>query len=326
MVSQGPVYPSSSASSSMPDDPRLLWMSPAMAEAYRAIGSLGLTEEQQRILARPFDDAQVDVLPTGELYINHMLIRSRLNEAFGIGNWALIPIKRRVDQKDQRIYVEAILLVHGKVAGDATGAAPYFPGNERQDYTDAVETALASCLRRIAAKHLGCGMQVWDPAYCSAWIKKHAEQYFDRRSNRRFWRKKGTSIRVAESGRIEIEGEEEPSAPPGPSGPAPVSDSPPQDSKSQKDDAITDAQIKGISARLSKLGAKKEEDQRAAFRAITREALGREFDSRRLLSRGEASAVIDALEDKIRVGASWKDGAFVAPEPTSDVPQEEPPF
>lgn len=150
-----------------------------LRRAYARTSELTLTEKEDSILAEPFAPEQLDILPTGEIYIPHILLRERLTRAFGRGQWALIRRRDSFDPRTNRVYVECVLLVRGVAVGEAQGDWEYVPENPRMSYTDALEAAQADALRRICGKTLMCGSQVWDPAYVRWWKARYAVEVPD---------------------------------------------------------------------------------------------------------------------------------------------------
>ncbi len=159
----------------------------ALAAAYEQASTLDLTEAEAARLMERFPDDAVEIRPhDGLLYLPHILIRRRLNEVFTPGKWSLI--RRREWTQGNTIYGEYVLVIRGAFIGETIGGHEYVPTNPKVNYSDALESTAAEALRRIAAKLLSCGDQVWDPGYCRAFLRAWGEQYRDR-DNKVKWRK-----------------------------------------------------------------------------------------------------------------------------------------
>lgn len=137
--------------------------------------SLELTQDERDAIMAQFDDADVEIRPhDGLLYIPHIVISDRLCKVFGPGKWCTV--RRREWLEGTKIYAEWVMLIRGVFIGESVGAMDYHANNAKMNYSDALEGTRGECIRRIAAKELGCGSQVWRPAFCREWIYKHAAQ------------------------------------------------------------------------------------------------------------------------------------------------------
>jgi len=157
----------------------------ALLPAYQKASELRLSDEENQALLVPFADDQVEIRPhDGLLYIPHIHISDRLIRVLGAGQWAMV--RRREWIEANRIYAEYVMKVRGCFVGESVGAMDYHPSNPRMNYSDALEGTRGECIRRIAAKDLGCGSQVWNPEYCRQWVARYAEK--DRKGQ---WQRKG---------------------------------------------------------------------------------------------------------------------------------------
>jgi hypothetical protein len=129
-----------------------------------AIGMVGqfdihLTDREEEVLSEAVNLDDVQIKPTGELYLPHEVYTRWFNRAFGRLGWAIVPAARpRTNSKS--VVVPYVLYVHGKPAATAWVEQEYHESNERQTLGDAVESTVASALRRIA-KRLGVGLELW---------------------------------------------------------------------------------------------------------------------------------------------------------------------
>jgi len=154
---------------------RIAQSADALASAYAGAGTLKLTKEESAALLAPFDDNDVEILPTGEIYVPHMLVRDRLNAVLGVGQWTLVP--REIKLINGTMCVDCVLIVRGKYVGEAIGEAEYYENNPRMTYASALEAAKANALTRIAGKFLGVASQCWRPSYVRGWVSKFAVSY-----------------------------------------------------------------------------------------------------------------------------------------------------
>lgn len=146
-----------------------------LAAARQKACTLELDQEERDALMAPFGDEDVEIRPhDGLLYIPHISISGRLCKVFGPGKWCTV--RRREWIEGNRIYAEWVMLIRGVFIGESVGAMDYHPTNAKMNYSDALEGTRGECIRRIAAKELDCGSQVWRPAFCREWIYKHAAQ------------------------------------------------------------------------------------------------------------------------------------------------------
>jgi hypothetical protein len=133
----------------------------ALRDALARAGTLVLTREEQDALAAPFNASVEEINPINKArYISHMHVRRRLDAVLGVGQWAIVRLREWVDQATGTCYGSYCMIVRGVWVGDTvTGESPK---SKLNDYGDAWEGGSACAVRRIAAKALGCGGQVWD--------------------------------------------------------------------------------------------------------------------------------------------------------------------
>lgn len=137
----------------------------ALTKALTRAGTLTITTEESFRLREPFpqDRESEYTTPRGLTlrYIPHIEISRRLNDVLGVGQWAIIRLSERLDVQANVVYGSYALIVRGVWVGDSVAGHPYHPTNRQMDYADALESTRGVALRRIAAKSLGCGDQVW---------------------------------------------------------------------------------------------------------------------------------------------------------------------
>ena len=150
------------------------------AGLYRGVSVLPATEAQTEILLRPCDDTELDILPTGEVYLSQVGYRRRLNEAFRPGGWALVPIDDRPIIHGRTMMQRWALYIGGRFISSAYGEQDYFEQNERQSYATAAESLKSNALMRCC-KDLGIASECWD---------RHFTQTFKAATCVKVWRTK----------------------------------------------------------------------------------------------------------------------------------------
>lgn len=140
--------------------------------AYSGAGDLGLTLEQKKELIAPFSMDDIDILPTGELYVQQIGYRRRLNTVFGPGSWAMVP-QGPPKMQGQTIMQEWHMIVYGKFAASAWGEADYKGNNDRVSEATAVESAKSTALVRCC-KDLGIGSECWDKRFITKFKQETA--------------------------------------------------------------------------------------------------------------------------------------------------------
>ena len=125
-------------------------------------------------LSEPIDDSIVDIRPDKLIYVSHAHYRNRLDSAFGVGGWALVPLGApRIE--DNRVIYYGFLKAHGRFIADAVGGHDYQPKNKGASYDNSVEAAKSDCLVRCC-KALPMFRECWDKDYADAWVQQYAEQ------------------------------------------------------------------------------------------------------------------------------------------------------
>ena len=141
------------------------------------VGTLVLTDAQIAALRRPVLDTEVEWRPLtdgGPLaipYLSHNGYRDRLDAAFGLGGWGMVPVGMP-KEKDEIVYVPFALVVGGVPRVYAWGEQRYFETNRegkrsQMTYGDALEGAKSSAITRCG-KELGIARELWDRRYLRA--------------------------------------------------------------------------------------------------------------------------------------------------------------
>lgn len=303
LAPQHPLGLTSLESSTKPESD-LRWVVPEIRRLYSA-EPLDLPEPKRQALMAPFPDHQVEIRPTGELYIPHVYVRRRLNEVLGPGRWALWTIRH--GRSGNVVYVHCVLIVEGRAIGDAYADATWEASNPRMSFTDAVQAAEASALRRLAAKFLSCGDQVWLPDFCRRWIAQYAESQSVWEHGRRVerWRRRDSGITVDEGGRVETAAE------PPKKGKAEAEEAKDQEAETDEVATISQKQIRYISSLLRQIAGPDETRHRSLLGHLTGKT------SRAQLTAKQASKLIDDLQTASKNKLVWNGSGFVAaPETT----------
>ena len=142
------------------------------------LGTFGLVEvtfsaEEEAILARPCNLADIRVLPSGIVYLPHIVYTRWLNDAFGRTGWALRPLSKPSLSVGGQVIVPYHLMIHGKPVAFCYGEQDYHANNRAQSYGDALEATHASALRR-ACKHLGMALELWDREFGATFLDEFA--------------------------------------------------------------------------------------------------------------------------------------------------------
>lgn len=168
-----------------------------LAQMHRLIERAGeepFPADVQRELCEPIDPAQVDIRPDGLIYVSHPHYRDRLDRAFGIGGWALVPLAAPRIQDNHVLYY-GFLKARGQYIGDAVGGAQYYPNNNQGSYDNSVEAAKSDCLVRCC-KALPMFRECWDHEFAEAWKREHAHEVASTGGRGgKVWKKKGAAMR-----------------------------------------------------------------------------------------------------------------------------------
>ena len=138
--------------------------------AYQGIGTTVVNEQQQAILLREPTDDEIDILVSGEIYMSHVHVRSRLTHAFGPGGWGMRPVTREREEANAIEQMWA-LYARGAFLASAWGSSQWNRTNQRMNRTDALEAAKSNALTRCA-KDLSIGAQCWEARWANAWRER----------------------------------------------------------------------------------------------------------------------------------------------------------
>lgn len=212
-----------------------------------SLGQLGLveiklTEAEEQILSEPIDPKDVLIKPTKSPvpYVSHPTYTRWLNRAFGRTGWALVPISKPM-KSGNSVVCPYVLHIHGQPVAYAMGEQEYFESNRDQTYGDALESTVASALRRCM-KRLGVGLEMWDRRWLNAFIAEHCVRVKVQTKDgpKAAWRRKDDPKLPGEMGRAPSDGGD------GDDRKGPQDDLPPAGHHAQSRDVITEPMLKRL--------------------------------------------------------------------------------
>lgn len=132
------------------------------------IGKLKLSEAQIKALRRPVERSEIDWKPAEKdgppviPYLSHNGYRDRLDAAFGLGGWGMVPVGMP-KEKDGIVILPCALMIDGVPRGFAWGAQAY-RANGNMDWGDCLEGAKSNAIVRCG-KELGIARELWNKSY-----------------------------------------------------------------------------------------------------------------------------------------------------------------
>lgn len=150
-------------------------------------------------------DHELEILPTGELYVPHQHVRVRLNAALGPGNWWEVELGDPI-QNDREIIWRWRLEFCTGWGNTAVGHAMYNKQNPRGSYGDALETCKSDALVRNM-KGLGFGTVLLNREWKEKWKLANC---------RLVWRREEMKLRWRRNDALPFEDEGMPDRDPGP--------------------------------------------------------------------------------------------------------------
>ena len=115
-----------------------------------------------KILSRPIDVSDVEIRPDGLMYLPEIKYRRILNEAFGPGNWKLVPRSEHYKYEvGTQHYLERdyALICDSTFVSQARGSHDF---RSMKELGNAVESVKSNALTRCC-KDLGIASELWDP-------------------------------------------------------------------------------------------------------------------------------------------------------------------
>ena len=164
----------------------------AVSERFRGASTQPVSDEQARVLMAPCDVADLDILPTGEIYLPQIFYRRLLNQVFRPGGWALVPLDKPAMVGSTLIQPWA-LYIHGAFVSSTYGEAEYSAKNARMSYATAAESLKSNSLMRLS-KDLGIASECWDRRFAEHFKREHCEKVDGK------WRRKDPAAAKAPNG------------------------------------------------------------------------------------------------------------------------------
>jgi hypothetical protein len=159
-----------------------------MPVSYDGASLLVLTDAQKAILAAPVKVEDVDILPTGEIYLSQVKYRRVLIDAFGPGGWSLIPVGGPV--KDNTYVAQKYALyVQGHWVSEAVGEQAFKLGTNELSYPTALEGAKSNALMR-SCKDLGIATELWDRRFVEKFKDEFCVKVWRKKRGAYEWRRK----------------------------------------------------------------------------------------------------------------------------------------
>lgn len=159
------------------------------------VGTLQLSEKAQAVLAESLQEGDIRIRPDGNIYVPWTWYADRLNRAFGVAGWGLIPQGMPLSKPSGTAVLVVWghwFIVAGIPIGFAMGETTYFPSNNMMSYADACEGAKSNSLARNC-KLLGMTLDLWDNEFGDKWKAKYAETYKDQNGKTK-WRKRKSDV------------------------------------------------------------------------------------------------------------------------------------
>ncbi len=148
------------------------------------------------ILREPIDLNDVEIKPDGIVYMPGVFYRSRLNQAFGPGAWAISPrgTARRMPKGGGELVVyHGALFVLGRFVSERMGHCMYYPSNAGMTFADAYEGAITDCVSRCC-KDIIPGVEVlWEKGWRDEFQRAYCETYENQKTGKTEWRRKSSS-------------------------------------------------------------------------------------------------------------------------------------
>eukprot|EP00834_Sanchytrium_tribonematis_P005104 NODE_288_length_10680_cov_0.431245.p7 type:complete len:227 gc:universal NODE_288_length_10680_cov_0.431245:8172-7492(-) len=124
------------------------------------------------ILSRPLNLEEIEIRPDGLLFLPEIRYRRRLNEAFGPGNWKLIPrsehfVVKLENGKGNLLMRDYALICDSTYVGQARGEQEYY---SLSNIGGSVESVKSNSLTRCC-KDIGIASELWDPTFCQSYKK-----------------------------------------------------------------------------------------------------------------------------------------------------------
>ena len=177
-------------------------------EVFIGISTLDIPKDISDKLTQPVKAEEIEIKPTGEIYLSHVRYRRMLNDAFGMGNWSLRPLGGFV-KIGNVICREYALYIKGKYAASAIGEQAYIESNAMMTWSDACEATKSNVIMRCC-KDLGIGLEMWDKKFVEKFKAEFCVQVWIKNKLKPQWRLKGTKPSFDETGIVDHTKKQEP--------------------------------------------------------------------------------------------------------------------
>ena len=146
-----------------------------------------VTDEQAAILMEAVNPDDLEILPTGEVYLPQVKYRARLNRAFRPGGWAMRPIGRPYIL-DNVAMQEWALYANGQFIAYTVGGSKLVENNERMQWDDVLETLKSNALMRLC-KDLGIVSECWDRQFTQKFKREFCTKVWVEGKSKPQWRR-----------------------------------------------------------------------------------------------------------------------------------------
>ncbi|OHB68800.1 MAG: hypothetical protein A2W17_01425 [Planctomycetes bacterium RBG_16_41_13] len=167
-------------------------------DIFVGISMLNISRDISDKLMLPVKQEDIEIKPTGQIYLCHIRYRKMLNDAFGMGNWALRPLGGFVKTGDT-VCREYALYIKGMYAASAIGEQEYVASNPMMTWSDACEATKSNAIMRCC-KDLGIALELWDKKYVEKFIKEYCVQVWRKGKLKPQWRLKTAERYFDETG------------------------------------------------------------------------------------------------------------------------------
>lgn len=138
---------------------------------FQGIAQAPFDDKTAKTLTASIPDEMIELRPDGLIYLPQTEYRRILNNAFGVGAWALRPID--IKRINNTIIYDGELWANGRFISRAMGEQEYIESNKHTSWATAVEGAKSDCLTRCC-KDIGIAIDLWSPREVKRWINKYA--------------------------------------------------------------------------------------------------------------------------------------------------------
>jgi hypothetical protein len=165
---------------------------PHTSDPYAGIACRAFSPDAIKTVTAPADPARVQIRPDGIVYMEQNEYRRRLTEAFGPGNWGMLPRHVGASDDGSVVIYDGMLFIEGRFVAQAIGEHRYRDNNGNGSYATSAEAAKSDCLTRCA-KDLGMFSELWDKDWIAGWLRQYAVEVWcetKEKKKKKLWRKK----------------------------------------------------------------------------------------------------------------------------------------